>query len=281
MPFTFSLAGYGEYADRVGAATYIDMSRRTDPACIPKVWQSLQQVELAFGAPWMLQLWTKDPAGVIRRGADILPRLRQAGTTITVQLTITGLAGSPWEPLVPVDAIRAIPELARLVGGVKHICWRYDPIIPGVHRSEVFRDLAQRIAGYGLERGVINFIAPPGRYKRVDRRLGTLIPGWQDDMPDYNSEWRQSIARELVVLAEPLGIRLACCAEESGLPQSVPGLARAACGDYAWFCSLSGRQPPVHIGKGSRLGCGCAPYYDIGSYGHWTQCHRCLYCYAG
>lgn len=281
MPFTFSLNEYGKYTSRVGAATYIDMSRRTDLACVPTVWRSLEQVVTEYGPPWVLQLWTKDPAGVIRQGADILTRLRKAGTTITVQLTVTGLAGSQWEPLVPIDAIQAVPDLAQLVGGVGHLCWRYDPIIPSVHQLAVFESLALRMAGYGLTRSVINFIAPPGRYKRVDRRVASLLPGWQDGMPGYDTTWRQDTARDLVATATPLGIRLACCAEESGLSRLVPGLAGAACGDYAWFCALSGRQPSLHPGKGSRPGCGCAPYYDIGSYGHWTQCHRCVYCYAG
>lgn len=281
MPFTFSLAEYGKYVSRVGAATYIDMSRRTDLACIPKIWQSLDQVVTEYGPPWVLQLWTKDPAGVIRRGGDMLTRLRQAGTTITVQLTVTGLAGSIWEPLVPADAIQAIPELAQLVGGMDHLCWRYDPIIPGVHRIATFESLAKCMASYGLQRGVINFIAPPGRYKRVDRRLGPLLAGWLDGMPGYDLAWCEATARELVAIAAHLGFRLACCAEGSRLTRLVPGLAGAACGDYAWFCALSGRQPTLHTGPGSRPGCGCAPYYDIGSYGHWTRCHRCVYCYAG
>lgn len=281
MPFTFSLADYGKYASRVGAATYIDMSRRTDLACIPQIWQSLDQVMAEYGPPWVLQLWTKDPAGVIRRGADTLSRLCQAGTTIAVQLTVTGLAGSIWEPLVPADAIQAIPELARLVGGIDHLCWRYDPIIPGVHRKETFEILAQRMASYGLQRGVINFVAPPGHYKRVDRRLGPLLPGWLEGMPGYDLAWCETTAYELVTVAAPRGIRLACCAEGSRLARLVPGLAGAACGDYTWFCALSGRQPSIQKGPGSRPGCGCVPYYDIGSYGHWTQCHRCVYCYAG
>ena len=41
-----------------------------------------------------MQLWTKDPAGVLRRGRSLLEQLRLAGTTITAQVTITGLAGS-------------------------------------------------------------------------------------------------------------------------------------------------------------------------------------------
>ena len=281
MPFTFSLTDYGKYVSRVGDATYIDMSRRTDLACIPQIWQSLDQVVAEYGPPWVLQLWTKDPAAVIHRGGDTLTGLYQAGTTITAQVTVTGLAGSIWEPLVPAEAIQAIPELAQLIGGVDHLCWRYDPIIPGVHRKVTFENLAQRMASYSLKRGVINFIAPPGRYKRVDRRLGLLLPGWLDGMPGYDPAWCETAARELVAIAARLGIRLACCAEGSRLARLVPGLAGAACGDYAWFCALSGRQPPLHTGPGSRPGCGCAPYYDIGSYGHWTRCHRCVYCYAG
>lgn len=280
MPFSFSLEGYKRYRERVGEATYIDLTRRADPACSDKGWQALAQIFSHCGAPWVLQLWTKDPAGVLRRGRTLLEQLRLAGATITAQVTITGLAGTPWEPLAPADAVVHLPELASVIGGADHICWRYDPIIPTVHHQAVFERLASAVCAQGVTRGVINFIAPPGRYRRVDARLTGLLPGWDEGMASYDNAWRAQAATELVQIARTLGFRLACCAESAGLADLVPGLGHAACGDAAWFAELSGRAF-VRPGKGSRTGCGCAPYYDIGSYGLWTHCHRCVYCYAG
>ena len=281
MPFSFSLADYARYRDAVGEATYIDISRRTDPARIESLWWNLRQAFDVFGPPWVVQLWTKDPEGVLSVGGDLLRALRDAGTTLVAQVTITGLAGTVWEPHVPPHTSHNLPELVALLGGPEHVKWRYDPIIPSVHCVECFGQLARRIASVGITQGVINFAAPPGRYVRVDRRLAGLLDGWAAGMPAYDEAWRTATARELVTVAEDAGITLACCAEYADLADAVDGLSRAACGDHVWFASLSGRNPVRVASRGSRRGCGCARYYDVGSYGHWSRCHRCAYCYAG
>jgi len=279
--FAYRLEDYGRYRERVGDATYLDISRRTDPARVPRVWDNLREVVETYGPPWVVQVWTKDVAGTLQQGGKLLRWLVAAGTTVTAQVTVTGLAGTVWEPGVPPDGLRHIPRLASLIGGADHIKWRYDPIIPGLHDPARFRGLAHQAAEAGIARGVVNFIAPPGRYKRVDRRLGNLLPGWAEGMPGYDLAWQERIGSELVEMAAQVGISLACCAECSLLSDRVPGLGPAACGDYHWFASLSGRRPGRAPFRGSRSGCGCARYFDLGSYGHWSQCHRCAYCYAG
>ena len=281
MPLSYRLEDYARYRDRVGDATYLDLTRRCDPARIPKVWDHLGEVVEAYGPPWVLQLLTKDAAGVLRLGEAMLRPLCEAGTTITLQLTVTGLAGTAWEPLVPPDGLRRAEPLIDLIGGPDHVTWRYDPIIPTVHNAERYQRLAAEAAALGISRGVINFLAPPGRYRRVDQRIAPLLPGWAEGMPGYDPAWQQEVALELVPLAGEAGIALACCAESAPLAGLVPGLGRAACGDHAWFARLSGRNPPLAKGHGSRHGCGCAPYFDLGNYGCWARCHRCAYCYAG
>ena len=280
MSFSFRIEDYQRYRDRVGRATYVDISRRTDPARIPVVWQNLRQLAVTYGPPWVAQIWTKDPAGVLDLGAELLQTLRPM-TTLAAQLTVTGLAGSVWEPLVPPHWLDGAARLAELLGGPEHIRWRYDPIIPTVHEADRFVALAGQMACLGIHHGVINFVAPPGRYKRVDARLSKLIPGWAEGMPGYDASWRTDVARSLVCLAAEVGLSLSCCAESADLAAQVPGLGPAACGDYAWFAALSGQDPGRAPHRGSRPGCGCAPYFDVGSYGHWSRCHRCAYCYAG
>jgi hypothetical protein len=144
-----------------------------------------------------------------------------------------------------------------------------------------FGILAKQAAGLGLSQCVINFIATPGRYKRVDARLSAMLPGWAEGMPGYGESWRAEIAGELVKSAGELGLSVAACAESAGLAGRVEGLQPAACGDHAWFVTLSGRDPGRAPAKGSRPGCGCAAYFDVGLYGQRLRCHRCLYCYAG
>lgn len=281
MAFAYRLEDYARYRQEVGGATYIDITRRTDPARIPQVWENLREVCATYGPPWVVQVWTKDVAGVLRLGEESLRTLVKAGTTVTAQITVTGLAGSPWEPLVSPDTLQHLPRLAEIIGGPDHITWRYDPIIPTIHASPRFRTLSHQVAELGVRRGVINFIAPPGRYARVDRRLGALLPKWAAGMPEYDATWQETTARELVGLARLAGISLACCAEGSFLAHRIEELRPAACGDYRWFVALSGSAPPEAPSRGSRRGCGCARYFDVGSYGHWSRCHRCAYCYAG
>ena len=286
MPLTYHLEDYARYRAQVGDATYIDVTRRTDPARIPEVWAHLREVVETYGPSWVVQVWTKDPAGVLRLGGDLLRALVAAGTTLAAQVTVTGLAGTVWEPRVPLDGLRAAAALAELAGGPEHIKWRYDPILPGVHTAERYRALAQQAAEVGIRRGIINFLASPGCYARVDRRLAALLPGWAAGMPGYDQAWRRGVAAELVGIARECGLTLACCAENAGLgkpgsPDYVPGLGRAACGEYAWFVALSGRRPAASASRGSRPGCGCARYFDVGQYGCWARCHGCVYCYAG
>jgi hypothetical protein len=281
MSFVFRLEDYPRYLERVGRATYIDVTRRTDPARIGQVWSNLCAVVRAYGAPWIVQIWTKDAAGVLARGGSVLRCLRRYGTTLAAQVTVTGLSGTVWEPQTPTEFFSGVADLITMVGGSDHIKWRYDPIIPTVHRLDRFRRLARRAAELGVTRCVINFIAPPGRYKRVDARLAGVLPGWSDGMPGYDEGWRAETAAQVVQVAGELGLTVAACAESSGLVGQVPGLQPANCGDHDWFVALSGRDPGRAPASGSRPGCGCAAYFDVGLYGQRRRCHQCLYCYAG
>ena len=175
MGFVFRLDDYPRYLERVGRATYVDVTRRTDPACIERVWDNLNAVTKVYGAPWIAQIWTKDAVGVLARGGSVLRRMIKYGSTLTAQITVTGLSETLWEPLAPIVAFAGVAELASLLGGAEHIKWRYDPIIPTVHDLERFRRLAERAAALGIERCVVNFVAQPGRYKRVDARLARVL----------------------------------------------------------------------------------------------------------
>ncbi|NLD71409.1 MAG: hypothetical protein GX649_01680, partial [Chloroflexi bacterium] len=104
MGLCYRLADYARYREAVGEATYVDISRRTDPGRIPAVWANLREVVDAHGAPWVVQVWTKSVGGVLALGGDTLRALVDAGATVTAQVTMTGLAGTIWEPGVPADS---------------------------------------------------------------------------------------------------------------------------------------------------------------------------------
>ena len=281
MSLVFRLEDYGRYMERVGQATYLDVTRRTDPARIPQVWQNLEAVVQAYGAPWVVQLWTKDAAAALSRGGPLLRRLLQENTTLAAQVTVTGLAGTIWEPSTPREPFAGVEDLIALAGGPDHVKWRYDPILPTVHRLERFVELAVQASVLGISRCVINFVAPPGRYKRVDARLAEVLPGWREGMPGYDEEWQRETAAQIVEVSREMGLSVAACAESAALAGPVQGLEAAACGDHDWFVSLSGVDPGRAPASGSRRGCGCAAYFDVGLYGQWRRCHQCLYCYAG
>ena len=289
MSLVFRLQDYPAYVERVGGATYVDVTRRTDPARIPQVWDNLRAVVERYGAPWIVQLWTKDAAGALARGVPLLQRLVDAGTTLAAQVTVTGLSNTVWEPGTPEEPFSGVPSLISLAGGPEHIKWRYDPILPTVHRPERFRFLAERAAGLGISRCVVNFVSPPGRYKRVDARLAGVLPGWAGGMAGtggsagrpYGENWKADTVAQLVEIGAESGLKVAICAESARLAERVPGLQPAVCGDHGWFVALSGRDPGRAPSVGSRPGCGCAAYFDVGLYGQWARCHRCLYCYAG
>jgi hypothetical protein len=281
VSFIFRLEDYARYLERVGGATYVDVTRRTDPARIERVWDNLSAVIDAYGAPWVVQLWTKDAAGTLGRGGPLLRRLLAGGTALAAQVTVTGLGGTRWEPLAPAEPFAGVPELIAVLGGPEHVKWRYDPLIPTVHRLDRFWRLAEQAAGLGITRCVINFVAAPGRYKRVDARLAAALPGWAEGMPGYDESWRVEVAAELVEAAGNLDLSVAVCAESAGLAGRVEGLQPAVCGDHDWFVALSGCDPGRAPTIGSRPGCGCAAYFDVGLYGQRQRCHQCLYCYAG
>ena len=281
MGLVFRLEDYARYLERVGEATYLDVTRRTDPARISRVWDNLQSLVEAHGAPWIAQLWTKDAAGVMKRGVMLLEILQTAGTTVAAQVTVTGLSGSVWEPRTPSEPFSGVMDLMALMGGPEHVKWRYDPVIPTVHRLDRFRGLAEMAAGLGIRRCVVNFLAQPGRYKRVDARLVNVLPGWDRGMPGYDDGWKADVIAEMLDVETELGLSLAVCAESAGLTDRVPGLHPAACGDHDWFVALSGLDPGRAPARGSRPGCGCAAYFDVGIYGQRRRCHQCLYCYAG
>jgi len=281
MGFVFRLEDYARYLERVGGATYVDVTRRTDPARIQRVWDNLGAVIETFGAPWIVQLWTKDAVGMLARGRALLQRVLEGGTTLAAQVTVTGLAGTLWEPLVPAEPFGGVADFIALAGSPDHLKWRYDPIIPTVHRMDRFRCLAAQAADLGITRCVLNFIVRPGRYTRVDARLAGVLPGWAEGMPGYDAAWCSETAAEIVEAGRRLGLSVGACAESGGLVGKVPGLHPAACGDHDWFVALSGRDPGRAPTTGSRSGCGCAAYFDAGLYGQWRRCHQCVYCYAG
>lgn len=212
--------------------------------------------------------WTKDPRHLVTH-----PRLSVLPPSIptVVQLTVTGLAGSVWEPHVPPlevweGELRALSE--RLPPGA--IQWRFDPILADATVRERFLRTLERLDRLigPLDTVTVSF---PDAYKRVRARLGRHGLAF----PDCGHEERIGILSQM---HEASGLPMALCCEPSLL--SLPFVRKAACIDAVRFDTLYGTHAaPLGKDKGQRMACGCVVSRDIGSYA--MACgHGCRYCYA-
>ncbi len=242
-------------------------SRRTDlPAFHPEaIAERVRRSRKLEG----IVLWTKDPRNCVRHAglAAVVGRV----PTI-VQLTLTGLAGSAWEPHVPTpgllrDDLRALAE--RLPRGA--IRWRFDPILADgteLERFDRMRALLADALGEPPEEVTVSFPDPYARVRRRLERAGMAFP----------TLTRDERRRLLEALHERSGLPLRLCSEPAfaDLPFATP----ARCIDGALFDRLYGTS----LGKlpkdaGQRVACGCVRSTDIGRYD--LRCrHGCVYCYA-
>lgn len=223
-----------------------------------------------------LVLWTKDIRNTVRH-----PGLRRTITAVPtiVQYTVTGLAGSPWEPGVPplADQVPELAELATLLprGAVR---WRFDPILPDPGLRGRFVAVKSSLEkALGTVEAVTASFPDPYRHA-VARSERSGLP-WP--RPDAGEK-----RRIIVMLVECFDnpgdsrpfqpVRLCCEPELAALP----GVGMARCIDGGLFHTLYG-LPLADLPKdpGQRVACGCSRSTDIGAYA--MACgHGCRYCYA-
>jgi len=245
-------------------------SRRTDlPAFFPdltadRIGRSRRLDAIVF--------WTRDPTNLIRH-----PGLRDAVARYPsiVQLTVTGLAGTTWEPRVPPPEtfLEPLRELADLLPRGA-ILWRFDPVLAVDDIFTRFDAVRQALAAAigPVEETVVSFPTPYGKAVKCARAAG-------HPWPNPPMDERRAIIREMVERlggADRTRVWLCCQPEELRLP----GTASARCVDGGRFDRLYGTRlgnlPPD---DGQRVGCGCVRSTDIGSYELLCR-HGCVYCYA-
>ena len=219
-----------------------------------------------------LVIWTKNPRNMIVEGAlkDTLERYRQ----IYVHLTITGMGGGEFEPMIPrwEEAVRMIGPLIDLVGGPRRISWRFDPILEADGHGQAFSNfdlfphLAGAIAPFGIRSCRVSWVSP---YKKVLARVAKK--GWV--LVTRTVEERVKQANTLIRIAREHGMSLSFCCME-GLP-----ISRCIDGELLSEIHPDGQRCSTKKAKGQRLFCGCTESLDIGWYS--LRCrHGCLYCYA-
>jgi DNA repair photolyase len=220
--------------------------------------------------------WTRWP----RPFREALSLLQRRRFPVLVNLTITGLGGSPVEPGCPspTRALEAALELAeRLPPGA--IQWRYDPIFlseryPEAFHRDAFARLADALAGH-VDRVAISRVQAYGRRVRPDLRR---YEAEHSDAVIAEQERLSALALELQALAGQRGLELVVCADQ---PLREGLAARpAGCDSHAWaarvYPELTALRPPRH--KPSRPGCACCAEVDIGVYDTCTM--GCRYSYG-
>ena len=256
----------------INESVVISASRRTDlVGCYPEALVERLQEYPPQGVH-SLVIWTKNPRNMIVEGAlkNTLERYRQ----IYIHLTITGMGGGEFEPMIPPwgEAVGMIGPLIDLVGDPRRISWRFDPILEiegdGQRYSnfDLFPSLAEAIALFGIRSCRISWVSP---YKKVVARLARK--GWH--LAGRTIQERNDEANTLIQIARKYGMSLFFCCME-GLPTS-----RCIDGELLSEIHPEGQRCSTKKAKGQRPLCGCTESLDIGWYSQRCQ-HGCLYCYA-
>jgi hypothetical protein len=250
----------------------ISASRRTDMVgCYPEVL-----LERLKGFPaknvHSLVVWTKNPKNMIVEEA--LRRTLREYRQIYVHLTITGMGGAEFEPMIPTweEAVGMIPPLIEVVGDPRRISWRFDPILEAEDRGrnysnfDLFPRLAEAIAPLGVKNCRVSWVSP---YKKVLARLADK--GWH--LAFRTLQERIDQANILNQVAREHGMCLFFCSME-GFPMS-----RCIDGELLSEIHPDSRGCSQEKARGQRPLCGCTQSLDIGWYSLRCQ-HGCLYCYA-
>lgn len=212
--------------------------------------------------------WTKNPSNLIlHSGLNNIIRLYPS----IIQLTITGLGGTWWEPDVPhpESFAKSLTELAALLpkGAIR---WRFDPIIwddTCLERLRLVRGLLDK-CGVNPDSVIVSF---PDAYAHAVKRLAAA--GGRFVRLSYDQ--KLSILEKMY---NEIDLPLELCCENELLTQ--PYLRQAHCIDGKLFDRLYGTGfadlPPD---ASQRAQCGCCKSTDIGSYEQLCG-HNCRYCYA-
>lgn len=245
-------------------------SRRTDmPAFYPdRIVERVKRSRKLDG----IVLWTKDIRNCVAHpGLAAVMKI----VPCIINFTVTGLAGTPWEPNVPplTEQMAALTETGRRLPP-RTIRWRFDPIIATEDWRKRFtatKELLEQALGE-LDHVTVSF---PDSYRKAVQRVENAALPWPETIRGKERSVLAWMVEQFPVSTEP-HVRL-CCEPEL---LDVPGVGRAHCIDSALFDRLYGMSLG-DLGRdvGQRAACGCMKSTDIGSYDMPCR-HGCLYCYA-
>lgn len=208
-------------------------------------------------------LWTKNPKRIIDSGMDF--------RRVALQLTVTGMGGTEWEPHVP-TSMQVWDDVATLVKkgfNPDLINWRFDPIIHAnaeyVKRGAILDEMAKAASSLGITRCITSFVTFYGVVKQ-------RWPDWEKSQ--FAPEQQTEIVKEMKDILGQYKVELYGCVQPH-----LAGLIRpSACIDGEYYGSITGFDLVGDKDKYQRKHCNCTASYDIGKY---RKCsHGCLYCYS-
>ncbi len=264
-----------------GRPLILSASRRTDlpgfhaEACLERIERRLAR--LRTRRLYGIVFWTRHVKPFLAGG----PLHRLVSSTLdnpVINLTVTGLGGSIYEPGAPATE-EVLSELPRLIETFHQepwrIRWRYDPLLRGLSKVETFKRIAHRMGELGVDSCTFSFPA----YRSLK---GSLTPFFeQAGIPRWTEARKATFLIELLDAADELGIRLLSCAQPKNLGID-PRVGAAQCipqgvlerGDPLGESLERARD------YSQRSACQCLPSEDIGDYDADRCLGGCVYCYS-
>jgi hypothetical protein len=248
-------------------------------------WKQAERLDL--GDCGALVLWTKQPAPIVEcpELRSVLAGYVESGGTVVLQLTVTGLGGTPVEPGIPQP-----DEVASTLRGIVHaglvepraVKLRYDPV-----GTIVFEGLPS-YTNVDLERfgEVLDLFEPLG----VRRVTASVLDDWNypavaeriASVGGRVERTRAGFMRELAAACRERAMVYSTCVHPDDGLVDVEG-----CIDGRVINGWGGRRvwDALHNDVGSqRPRCRCTYSLDIGSSPGVPLCSSggfgCLYCYA-
>lgn len=279
---------------------------KEDPGLVAEILQGVRPVRLSRGhaaAPLELDrvgavvLWTKDPRALLTHAplAEAAQALRERGVALALQLTVTGLGGTPLEPGIP-SPDEVVAASSELIGRghlpAAAVKLRVDPLIRARDAAgrvwandsvATFAEVAAPFSALGVTR-VTASLAQVEDYPRVARRLARL--GMMAVRP--GGEELRALIGDIAAQATRLGMGYSTCVFPADPTHLVEG-----CIDGAWLNGLltdmsSPRRvsTTLHNRRGrQRPDCRCSFSYDLGYSRGIRHCASggrswCVYCYS-
>jgi len=229
--------------------------------------RQVSRVSLESGAVDCLVFWTKNPAPLLPRLAEI----ERLDHYFYFQYTLTACDRS-LEKHLPArsERIATFRTLAERIGP-ERVLWRFDPILftrgqgPELLLRE-FSDLAAKLRGH-TRQCTVSFLS---LYAKCRRNLAGV------DLLTPEDRERMAFVRRLVEIGSENDIVLRACCDT--FLQEQCGIEAARCIDDRLLAAILGQPVRITKDKGQRPGCGCVASIDIGAYN--TCPHGCRYCYA-